>query len=120
MATRNPPRKLRKAPGWSRQQTAGSIQPGEGSAAQFIIAGQELVVFSFPVSAPRARWNLTPAELHVTRLILEGCSNAQIASIRRTSLRTTANQIASIFRKCHVSGRAELAAALLPAKNAVG
>jgi DNA-binding CsgD family transcriptional regulator len=42
---------------------------------------------------------LTPAERDVLALILEGRSNADIASARGRSIRTIANQVASILRK---------------------
>ncbi len=51
---------------------------------------------------------LSHAEFHVCTLLLHGYTHAAIASARRTSLRTVANQIASIFGKLKVSGRLEL------------
>jgi DNA-binding CsgD family transcriptional regulator len=54
--------------------------------------------------------NLTAAEREVAGFILRGRSNGEIASARRTSARTVANQIAAIFRKVGVSSRAELVA----------
>jgi DNA-binding NarL/FixJ family response regulator len=48
------------------------------------------------------------AELQVCRMLLQGCTHAEIATVRGTSLRTVANQIASIFDKLKVSGRLEL------------
>lgn len=51
---------------------------------------------------------LAPAELAVIRLLIEGMSYAEIATERKTSIRTVANQIASGFRRLDVSGRAEL------------
>lgn len=51
---------------------------------------------------------LPPAELEVMRLLVEGLSYAEIATARRTSIRTVANQVATGFRRLNVSGRAEL------------
>lgn len=51
---------------------------------------------------------LTPAERAVLEMIVEACSNAEIARRRRTSVRTVANQVASIFRKHGVASRGEL------------
>jgi len=51
---------------------------------------------------------LTEAERQVLALLLEGHSNAEIATTRSTSERTVANQVAAIFRKLHVSSRCEL------------
>jgi len=42
---------------------------------------------------------LTPAELEVLALVLDRRSNAEIASARNRSIRTIANQVASILRK---------------------
>ncbi len=54
-----------------------------------------------------AAW-LAPAEHAVIHLLIEGMTYAEIAQVRRTSVRTVANQVASGFRRLDVSGRAEL------------
>lgn len=51
---------------------------------------------------------LSRAERAVVMLALDGLSNQEIARARGTSLRTVANQIASIFRKLGVGSRPEL------------
>jgi DNA-binding NarL/FixJ family response regulator len=56
---------------------------------------------------------LTPAERDVSLYVIEGWSNAQISRARSTSVRTIANQIASLFRKLNVRGRLELILRLL-------
>jgi DNA-binding CsgD family transcriptional regulator len=53
------------------------------------------------------KW-LAPAEHAVIHLLIEGMTYAEIADVRRTSVRTVANQVASGFRRLDVSGRAEL------------
>ena len=53
------------------------------------------------------------AEFDVAQRLLEGNSYAQIARHRRTSTRTIANQVASIFNRVGVSSRHELAQRLL-------
>jgi len=55
---------------------------------------------------------LTRAELEVSAMLLQGRTHAEIASARGTSVRTIANQLASIFSKLKVSGRLELLTAL--------
>jgi DNA-binding CsgD family transcriptional regulator len=52
---------------------------------------------------------LTAAELDVARCASAGMSNGAIARLRRTSIRTVANQIASILGKLGVGSRTELA-----------
>jgi DNA-binding NarL/FixJ family response regulator len=77
-------------------------------ATRFNVGAEELVVFSFPLRAVCLPEALSPVERDVTLAILEGLSNAAIAARRRTSERTVANQMASIFRKLDVSSRREL------------
>ena len=74
--------------------------------------GTELLVLSRPVGSPTLPSGLTAAESEVVRLLLEGQSNRTIAAARGTSVRTVANQVASIFRKLAVSSRSELVARL--------
>jgi DNA-binding CsgD family transcriptional regulator len=72
--------------------------------------GREYARHTVTVRRPDAAlkdW-LAPAELAVIRLLIEGMSYAEIATERKTSIRTVANQIASGFRRVGVSGRAEL------------
>jgi DNA-binding CsgD family transcriptional regulator len=54
--------------------------------------------------------NLSSAESDVARHILAGRSNSEIAALRRCSVRTVANQVASLFRKLGVRSRLELVA----------
>jgi DNA-binding CsgD family transcriptional regulator len=53
---------------------------------------------------------LTPREQAIVRRLVEGWSTSSLAAERRTSGRTIANQLASVFRKMNVSGRRELLA----------
>lgn len=75
--------------------------------------GKVLFVHSLPKGTIPG---LTAAEEEVLALVLDGRDNAAIAAVRRTALRTVANQIASIFRKTGVSSRAELAARIVSSK----
>lgn len=56
---------------------------------------------------------LGPAECEVARLLVEGYTQADIATRRHTSLRTAGNQIGAVFAKLGVSGRVPLLLALL-------
>jgi DNA-binding CsgD family transcriptional regulator len=51
---------------------------------------------------------ISPAQLSVTSLLVEGKSYSEMACLRHTSERTIANQVAGTFRRLGVSGRAEL------------
>jgi DNA-binding NarL/FixJ family response regulator len=56
---------------------------------------------------------LSSAECDVLSALLVGARYQEVARWRRSSTRTVASQVASIFRKARVSGRRELAAKLL-------
>lgn len=73
--------------------------------------GKVLFVHSIPRPSVKG---LTPAEQEVLALVLDGFDNASIAEARKTTTRTVANQVASIFRKVGVASRSELAAKLSP------
>jgi DNA-binding CsgD family transcriptional regulator len=68
----------------------------------------DFVVLSFPLpqDPPEA---LTPAESEVAALVIAGRTNGEIAALRGTTLRTVANQMASLFRKLGVRSRLQLA-----------
>jgi DNA-binding NarL/FixJ family response regulator len=80
--------------------------------------GQELLVLR-PPREPGLRRRLelfdglTSAECDVASELLVGSSYRDIAARRGISVQTVASQCAAVFRKCGVSGRRELAAALL-------
>jgi DNA-binding NarL/FixJ family response regulator len=64
---------------------------------------------------PLAFGALTPSEAQVLEHLARGMSNAAIARARHTSVRTVANQVASLFRKTGARSRAELARIAVPA-----
>ena len=94
-----------------------SVPPpsGEGPifATRLQADGKDLFVLSLPSPAAQLPSVLTVAERHVAGLVLDGLSNRTIAQVRGTSVRTVANQIASVFRKLNVTGRAELGDAVV-------
>ena len=75
------------------------------------VAGQPLLVFSYPVELPDLADGtpLTPAEAGVAELAIAGFSNAEIAARRGVSRSTVANQMACVLRKLDVASRRELA-----------
>jgi DNA-binding NarL/FixJ family response regulator len=76
---------------------------------RFGLLGEEYAVFSFAVdSEADAGERLTDAERGVLALLLAGDSNSTIAARRGTSVRTVANQVASIFKKLGICSRGEL------------
>jgi DNA-binding NarL/FixJ family response regulator len=67
----------------------------------------EYLVLSVPIPVTGS---LTAAEHDVFERILAGCSNAEIAHARGTSVRTVAVQVAAILRKSGAQSRSDLAA----------
>jgi len=78
--------------------------------AQVEVPGRDFCVVSVEVPGAPVTTSLSPCELEVWRLILEGRACAEVAHERRTSPRTAVNQLSSIFRKLGVSGRVALRA----------
>jgi DNA-binding NarL/FixJ family response regulator len=72
-------------------------------------AGEVFAVVSVPLT-PELPETLTPAEREVVSLLITGASNAQIAKARRVSVRTVANQVASVLKKLKASSRTALIA----------
>jgi len=73
----------------------------------------EVFVLSMPTLTDRLPAGLTGAERAVAMLLLEGLSNREVAQRRGTSVRTVANQVASLFRKLGVNARTEMVGALV-------
>jgi DNA-binding NarL/FixJ family response regulator len=75
------------------------------------IGSDELAVFQWDIAdlaAERAAATLTSAERAVLDLVVRGASNAEIARTRGSSIRTVANQVASLLRKLAATSRFEL------------
>lgn len=74
------------------------------------IGEEEFLAVSVAIRSPNADVDvgLTAAEREIARLVREGRSNRAIAELRGGSVRTVANQVASILRKHGVRSRAEL------------
>ena len=66
----------------------------------------ETMVFSWDIAKPPPE--LTTAERAVLSRVIKGESNAAIARARKTSVRTIANQVASLLRKTGASSRYDL------------
>jgi DNA-binding NarL/FixJ family response regulator len=80
-------------------------------AAAMDEVGPSIVVLSFPLADTEHPFDaLTKAERVVARLALQGLSNREIAEVRGTSIRTVANQVASLLARLEVTSRRELAA----------
>jgi DNA-binding CsgD family transcriptional regulator len=76
------------------------------------IGGEQRAVLTFSLGEPALPVLLSAAEREVALALLAGRSNAQIASARKTSVRTVANQVMSTYRKLGVRSRKELIVAL--------
>src|SRR5689334_9686404 len=91
-------------PRWVRK----AARPPRGLVVERLVAtDDEILVFSWSGSGA-ALPRLSTAEAAVFAMILQGASNAEIASRRKTSVRTVANQVASLLRKTGAQSRFEL------------
>jgi DNA-binding CsgD family transcriptional regulator len=77
------------------------IEPIEG--------GLVIAAVTTPSPLDRRLGRLTPTEAEVTRLLLEGLTNQEIAARRGSSVRTIDGQVYDIFRIFDVQDRGELA-----------
>jgi DNA-binding NarL/FixJ family response regulator len=75
-----------------------------------LVGDVELCWLFLPIETFGLDPRLTHAERQVVAGVLNGRTNAAIATARRTSCRTVANQLAAVYRKLGVSSRWELAA----------
>lgn len=71
------------------------------------VVDDELAIFTWDVERP-VDASLTDAERDVLARIVTGASNATIARARKASVRTVANQVASLLRKLGAASRYEL------------
>lgn len=86
----------------------------ECAVVPFSVGGLRGLVIDVPVEPDDLPACLTSSEREVVTLILAGMSSQQIAERRRRSYRTVANQLAAVYRKLQVAGRAELVARFGP------
>jgi DNA-binding NarL/FixJ family response regulator len=87
--------------------------PRDLRAWELVVGRDVYVLFEWGAAQAVEPANLTKAEGAVLRQLLQGQSNAQIARLRGTALRTVTNQISSLFRKLGVHSRTELIARLM-------
>lgn len=90
------------------------MPPSDLCAGVFDVNGSDFLVLEWRMAVPAhaaGGTRLTEAEKDVVMLLLEGHSNATIATRRGTSARTVAKQVASAFGKIGVRSRPELFAA---------
>ena len=71
---------------------------------------------SYEVGSERPQ-ALTPAEREVAMLAARGAKTAEIATLRKTTVRTVSKQLDAVHRKLGVHSRAELALRLAPARR---
>ncbi len=78
--------------------------------SEFAVGDVTFVAIGAPAVPGDVAKRLAPSELEVLRMIIQGMTNAEIAAARNTAVRTTANQVAIMFKKLGVSSRGELLA----------
>ena len=98
-------RGLRGPPGGS---PPSSEVPGRLAVSKIETEEGVIGIFSIDLPSAAVEHALTDAEREIVTALLDHQSNAEIARRRGTSVRTVANQVASIFRKLGVKSRGEL------------
>ena len=84
-------------------------QSGSNGNSKFLITCRNVAHYDQTNLTDFAReFALSPAEKEITRLILSGCSNAEIAERRNRSISTIKSQLDSLFSKTLCRNRAEL------------
>jgi DNA-binding NarL/FixJ family response regulator len=91
---------------------AAEQAPSGLQVSQVVLGTERFAVLSFPLAPISLPESLSDAERAVARALLAGASNRQIAAARRTSVRTVANQMASLLRKLGARSRMEAIAAI--------
>jgi len=76
-------------------------------AERFEEGGQDFALLEWPDPGP-GPFPVSKAQGEILELLLEGCSNAEIARRRRRSIRTVAHQVDALFRRLGVGSRPEL------------
>jgi DNA-binding CsgD family transcriptional regulator len=90
--------------------STGVVRKSSGVPPELVVEliDDEHAVFSWRVGPVQATESLTDAERDVLRHVLTGASNSKIARSRKASVRTVANQVASLLRKLGASSRYDL------------
>ncbi|MDQ3032586.1 MAG: helix-turn-helix transcriptional regulator [Myxococcota bacterium] len=70
--------------------------------------GPDLALIELPLPEAELPLALSDAEQDVALAVFEGATNQEIATARGVSVKTVGNQLESIYRKLHVTSRAEL------------
>lgn len=95
-------------------QLTESLRATEQDAARWRTSAADLIAgLSAAIDDQLARWELSPAEREIARLLLKGLSHKEIATIRSVSETTVRQQARSLYRKAGLSGRNDLAAFFL-------
>jgi NarL family two-component system response regulator LiaR len=78
------------------------------SIGQSVLAQEALqVLIHEPPQAPPLQFHLTPREIEVLELIVEGLNNPEISDRLCISIGTTRTHVSNVFSKLGVSNRAE-------------
>jgi DNA-binding NarL/FixJ family response regulator len=87
-----------------------ALAPSELRASIVRVGSDELAILSFPIDRMAVPETVTESERAVGIALAQGLSNAEIAAARGTSVRTIANQVASLLRKLGARSRVEVGA----------
>lgn len=92
-------------------------QPPMPQVHAHVVDGHEMVTLYYQASVSRWPAQLSPSEREVAACVVAGLSAGDIAVERNSSVNTVRNQLASMYQKLGVDGRAGLVARLLDAAD---
>lgn len=95
-------------------ELAASLEASQRDAERWRSDASDLITgLSAAIDAQFARWDLSPAEGEIARLLLKGLSHKEIAQVREVNETTVRQQARALYRKAGLSGRNDLAAFFL-------
>jgi DNA-binding NarL/FixJ family response regulator len=99
----------------SQIELAAFFSPGglRQRLVELELAGESLAVGVLPLLESESLSRLTDSERAVALCLVQGATYREVCLLRKTSERTVANQVQSIYRKLGIGSRAELGGLLL-------
>lgn len=96
------------------QELAGRLEATQQEAERWRRETHDLLAgLGAAIDRQLQRWELTPAECEIARLVLKGLSHKDIAALRSVSETTVRQQARAVYKKAGVEGRHDLAAFFL-------
>jgi DNA-binding NarL/FixJ family response regulator len=90
----------------------GAVEGGQDGVEVAVLQIDDVEIVVLGLRAEVTVPELSQAEQGVVQLVLDGCSNQEVARRRGASVKTVANQLQMIYRKLGIGSRFELATRL--------